>query len=267
MSEIQRITFGSINDQDESLKGKSGGGSFGLNESVNITKLEYNPNAGKDNGPGDAVDITVLVGEKEFRRRMYDVTRIFDNSGNQMTDENDPEYIKKYNENMTQTMAVIVHAVKATGVTQQQIDAAVGAGVGSFAEWAKAVTSLVPADMDKRPVDFFAEYQWKIAADNDKTYLEVPKNMKGGYFLVPAVPPQGGQWTEERQWEATDSNGITKTHKGLRYVDGNGNVHPFTRSDNYMESPKGYQQIDGQENSAQTALNNASPVDAKKSSW
>ena len=50
------FVFGAVNDEDESLKGKSGGGKFGLNHG-NITKLEFTNTAGKDNGPGDAVDI------------------------------------------------------------------------------------------------------------------------------------------------------------------------------------------------------------------
>ena len=64
--------FGYINDKDESLRSKSGG-KFGLNQGF-ITKLEYNPNAGKDGTPADAVDITALIGDREYRLRIYDVT-------------------------------------------------------------------------------------------------------------------------------------------------------------------------------------------------
>lgn len=266
MSEaIQKVGFGSINDTDESLKGKSGGGVFGLNQGL-LTKVEYNPNAGKDGTAGDAVDITFMVGEREFRRRIYDVTRVYDKDGNQLTDENDPEFIKIYNANITQAMAVVVHTVKATGVTQQQIDTALATPPDNFADWAKIVTALVPADFDKKPIDGFLEYQWQIADDQDRTYLELPKNMKGGYFLLPSVKPNGA-WNPENTWTETDEDGNEKSLNGLRYVDGAGNVHGFVRSQNYMESNKANQQIDGQENAAQAALNSATPTTANKSTW
>lgn len=266
MSEaIQKIGFGSINDTDESLKGKSGGGVFGINQGF-LTKIEFNPNAGKDGSAGDAVDITFLVGEREFRRRIYNVTRVYDNNSNQLTDENDPEFIKIYNANMAQAMAVIVHTIKATGVTQQDIDTALATPPSNFADWAKIVTALVPVDFDKKPIDGFLEYQWTIADDQDKTYLELPKNMKGGRFLAPSVKP-AGSWKVENEWTEDDGEGNVKTMTGLRYVDNNNVAHTFVRSQNYMESNKAIQQIDGQENAAQSALNTATSESANKSTW
>lgn len=265
MSEqVQKIGFGSINDNDDSLKGKSGGGKFGLNQGF-ITKLEFNPNAGKDGSAGDAVDITFIVGEKEFRRRIYNVTRVYDKDSNELTDDNDPEFIKIYNQNMAQNMAVVIHAVKATGVTQEQIDTALATPPSNFADWAKIVTALAPADFDKKPIDGFLEYQWKIGDDQDRTYLELPKNMKGGRFLAPHVAPNG-KWTEENEWvEKNEETGEEKSCEGLRYVDDSKNVHTFVRNSAYMESPKANQQIDGQDTAQ--AITSPSPQNAKKSSW
>jgi hypothetical protein len=263
--EIKKIGFGSINDNDESLKGKSGGGVFGLNQGF-LTKIEFNPNAGADGAAADAVDITFMVGEREFRRRIYNVTRVYDKDGNQLTDETDPKYIKIYNQNLAQAMAVVVHAVKATGVTQQQIDTALATPPDNFADWAKIVTALVPADFEKKPIDGFLEYQWTIADDQDRTYLELPKNMKGGRFLSPSVAVVGA-WTPEYQWTEKDDEGNEVQKSGLRYVDNAGNVHPFERSQNYMESNKAIQQVDGQENTAQAALSNVASTSAQKSTW
>lgn len=269
MSEaIQKIGFGAINDTDESLKGKSGGGVFGLNEAVNITVLEYNGNAGKDGAEADAVDITVTVGDREMRRRIYNVTRVFDNKNNELTDPNSQEYIKIYNANMSQAMAVVVHALKAVGVTQEQINAALATPPADFKGWAQIVTALKPADFATRPVDAFLEYQWVISDDQDRTFLEVPKNMKGGRFLAPALAPVG-EWKEEREWVETKQDGTSQNIKGLRYVDTAGNVHPFTRNQNYMESNKAIQQTEGQ--AAVTGIsqagNGAAPTGAPKSTW
>ena len=262
--EIKKVGFGTINDNDESLKGKEASVVFGLNQGF-LTKIEYNPNAGADNSPADAVDITFMVGDREFRRRIYDVTRVYDKNGNVLTDETSPEFIKLYNQNIMQAMAVIVHAVKATGVTQQQIDAALATPPNNFADWAKIVTSLVPAGFQEKPVDGFLEYQWNISDGQDRTFLELPKNMKGGRFLCPSVTPVGS-WTAENDWIEKDENGKEIHKSGFRYVDNAGNVHPFQRSKNYMESNKAIQQIEGQDAAAPSAFS-ATATTAKKSTW
>jgi hypothetical protein len=265
--EIQKIGFGSIDDTDKSLKGKSGGGKFGLNHGF-ITKLEYNALAGKDNSAGDAVDITFMVGEKEFRRRIYDVTRVYDNNGSQIEDENSAEFIKGYNENMKQGMAVVVHAVKAVGVTQEQINAALRTPPTSFAGWAAVITGLAPAGYETKMVDGFLEYQWTIADDRDRTFLELPKNMKGGRFLAPAMEFSGA-WNEQSSWEDTEEDGKVRSGEGLRYVDRAGAVHLFSRDASYIASPKGTQQIDGQDTTSAVTGGNSTPAtgEPKKSSW
>lgn len=243
MEEIRKIGFGSVNDKDKSLQSKATGMvKFGLNRGF-ITKLEYNPNAGAGGGAGDAVDIHVKIGEREFRRRIFDVTRVYDSKGNLILDENSEEYIKKYNSELNQVMGVIIHAVKATGVTQQQVDVALQTPLNNFADWSKVVTALVPVGFETRPVDVFLEYQWIIKENNDRTYLELPKNMKGGYFLNPTLSSVG-EWKEEKNWTRTNDKGLVEKMQGLRYVDDSNNVHPFTRTSNYMESKKANQQLD-----------------------
>lgn len=263
MSEaIQKFGFGVVNDNDDSLKGKSGGGKFGLNTGF-ITKLEYNPNAGKDNTPADAIDIVFLVGEKEFNNRIYDVTKVYDKDGNEITDTDSQEFIKGYNTIVVQNMAVVVHAVKATGVTQEMIEVALKTPPTTFADWAKIITGLVPAGFDKKPVDGFLEYQWAIKGENDRTYLQLPKNMKGGRFFCASVAPSGS-WKEELTWTEMKDE-VEVACEGLRYVDDAGNVHPFDRNSSFMESPKANQQVEGQA-AAATAVTSASAQPAK-STW
>jgi hypothetical protein len=228
----EKTTWGYQNDNDESLKSKQGG-QFGLNNAF-ITKFEYNPNAGADEALADAVDITVSIGEKEFRSRIYDITGDLFKGDNKIS-ESEPGYVELYNAEKKQREAVIVHVVKAFGVTEDQIRTALQNGnVTNFATWATAMCGTKGADFATKPVHVFVEYQWSIGEGNERTFLQLPKNMKGGRFLSPSIAPVG-------KWEAVSDG------EGLRYVDAGKNEHPFSRSTNYMESKKAIQQIEGEE--------------------
>lgn len=228
----EKTAWGFQNDNDDSLKSKTGG-KFGLNNAF-ITKFEYNPNAGKDESAADAIDITVAVGDKEYRARIYDITGDLYKDDNKITPE-EPGYVELYNAEKKQREAVIVHTVKAFGVTEDQIRTALQNGnVTNFATWATAMCSLKGAGFETKPVDVFLEYQWTIQEGQKRTYLQLPKNMKGGRFLAPAIAPQGA-------WEAITGE------DGLQYVDAAKNEHPFSRSKNYMDSYKAIQQIEGED--------------------
>ncbi len=251
MSTEQKTAWGFQNDNDESLKSKQGG-AFGLNGAF-ITKLEYNANAGADDSPADAIDITVAVADKEYRARIYDITGALYKGDNKIQPD-EPGYVELYNAEKKQREAVVVHAVKALGATEQQIKAALQSGnVVDFASWAFAMCSIKPANFATLPVDAFLEYQWEIKEGNERTFLQLPKNMKGGRFLCPAVTPTG-------EWEAVNDG------EGLRYVDAAKNEHPFTRSKNYMESNKAIQQIEGEEAPTPGGSSDAG-TSATKSKW
>lgn len=232
MSEQVKSAWGFQSDTDDSLKSKQGG-RFGLNQAL-ITKLEYNPNAGTDGAAADAIDCTVSIGDKEFRHRTYDITGDLYKGDNTIA-PGEPGYDELFNTEKAQREAVVVHTLKALGVTEDQISKALAGGnVTDFASWAKAMCGAKPSNFNVLPIDVFLEYQWNIGADNDRTFLQLPKNMKGGRFLSAAIDPVG-KWNEVRD------------AKGLRYVDDANNEHPFTRSSNYMESNKAIQQIEGEE--------------------
>jgi hypothetical protein len=230
--QIQKTAWGFQNDNDESLKTKQGG-KFGLNASF-ITKFEYNGLAGKDETAADAIDITVKVGEKEYRSRIYDITGdLF--KGDSKLSPGEEGYAELYNAEKKQREAVVIHTVKAFGTTEDQIKAALQNGnVVDFKSWAIAMCGTKPADFATKPVDSFLEYQWNIQEGNERTFLQLPKNMKGGRFLTPHVAPVGA-WEEVNDAE------------GLRYVDSAKNEHPFSRDANFMGSNKAKLQVEGED--------------------
>lgn len=236
---MEKMGFGYIDDNDSSLQSKAGG-RFGLNTGF-ITVLEYNPTAGADGAAADAIDITVMVEQKEFRRRIYDITGPLFNSNDEQVEPGEDGYTELYNARLKQNMAVITHVVKATGVTDDQIKAALATPPADFASWAKIMCSLPSDDAKTKPVDVFLEWEWQIGEGNTQTFLQLPKNMKGGRFICPSVANQGG-WKEVRD------------EKGLRYVDAANAEHPFTRSADFINGPKGNQQKEGEEGADNSGL-------------
>src|SRR6218665_100647 len=239
----EQLKYGFISDNDDSVKGKSGGyGQFGLNTG-NISHFAFNPYAGRDGTEMNAIDVTIKTGEKEYRKRFFEISRLY-GKGGEIADRSSAEYKNAYKDAMGQLVAVMVHLLKAVGVTETAISNALKNGFSDFSSWAKVVTSLAPLNYAEKPVDFFLEYQWEIQQGQNKTYLELPKNMKGGKFLCPHIEPVGGSWTEQRTWQLENPNKIAKieTMTGLRYIDAGQNIHPFKRDKMYMESRKAIQQ-------------------------
>lgn len=244
----QKIGFGFQDDQDESLKGKSMDGQFGLNQGVKLSHFAYNATAGKDESQADAIDITVMVGSTEFRRRIYDITKVYDGNNGEVTDQTSDKFIELYNEQWAQNSAMITHLLKAF-VTEDVIKQALATPLSSFADYAKVVTALVPDNFATIPLDVALQYQWEISDGKDMTYLELPKNMKGGYWLCKAQP---GTFKPEVLENGT-----------LVYKNEQGTEHPFVRSKNFMESAKAIQK------NVNDTLSNASAgqTPAKSGTW
>lgn len=244
-TENQLQGYGYVSDTDESLRTKSGG-KFGLNHGTCfLSKFAYNPNVAKEGQPvRDAIEVVLTVSEKEFKTWFGPISKVFDGDGQEITDTSSPEYIAGFNKAMNQQNGVITHYLKSVGVTEEAIRAVTATPVFSFAEYAQKICSLLPADYNKRPLDLFLEYQWKLGtkadgSPQDRTFPTLPGNMKGGAFLVPSEP---GVWVEKRE-----------TDGALSYENSNGQKHPFDRSANFMSSHKGTQQVSG--NQAQNPNN------------
>ena len=236
MSIVAKKGFGYQDDTADELKGKSMDGVFGLNQNARLVNFAYNPNAGKDESLADAIDITVKIGESEQKRRIYDITKVFDKDNNEISDTTSPAYINGYNETWTQNSAMITHVLKAF-VTEEVIKQALQQPLNGFADWARVVTALLPVGFENTPIDAFLEYQWTIPEGRDQTYLQLPKNMKGGYWICAS---QLGDFKSQ----ATDKGAMIYTNE-------QGTEHPFNRNKGFMEGNKANKQ------SANDALNAA----------
>ena len=197
------------------------GGKFGLNTGAFVTKFEYNANAGKDGAAADAIDFTVQIGEREYRHRFFPVTKIF-KDGAELTDTTSEEYKEAFSKEIGQFNAVISDIVKCF-VAEEDLKTALSTPIQGFKDFANIVTRLVQAtpNWQKKPVDVFLQYQWAPSGDNDKTYLELPKNVKHGVFIVAS---QGEGFKEE------------KTSTSLKYVKEDGTEHSFKRGEWFLGS-------------------------------
>lgn len=224
MTELKNgFNFANVSDENENLQSKQGG-KFGLNTECHFTTIEFITNAGKDETEGEAVDLNIQVGDREYRRRIYNPEgmNMFDSNSNTV-EPGQNGYDKLLNTAMSHATAMIVHAIKAVGVTQEQINAKVTqTQPTTFAAFAQTVISLLPADYKSRPVDVFLQYQWFISDGQTMTFLELPKNMKQKYWVVPSIP--GVEWKEIR-----DVN-------GLIYVDDKGNKHKIEKTASFLDS-------------------------------
>lgn len=226
--------FGQVTANDENLQGKSASSKFGLNPSVFVTTFGYNGNAGKEGAEGEAFDLRIKVGDREQSRRIFKPSKVWGKDGAEIKDTSSAEYTEGINEDYEILEGVIMNVLNALGVSDQQVkDIFSKAKVTDFQQAIKTYASLLPNNFESIPVDLFMEYEWEIRPNQERTYPIIPKNLKGGPFLCAHVAPQGGSFKEVREGDGT-----------LKYVDGAGNEHPFTRDATFMESKKGYQQGD-----------------------
>lgn len=233
MSQEQLVGYGYVPDNAEDLQSKQGG-QFGGNFScVYITQFEYKENVAKEGNPErEAIEVTIKVKDRDQKVWFSPITKVFANGAEVQPGQEG--YAENYNANMIQQNATVTHYLKALGVSEDAIKNTLSTGVASFKDYAQKITSLLPTGFDKRPLDLFMEFQWNFGkkADgtmNDKTYPQVPKNMKGGYFIVAA---QAGKWEEKRGDDGS-----------LFYVNGQGIEHPFKRDEPFMSGNKGKQQF------------------------
>ena len=198
----------------------SNGGKFGLNTGAMVTKFEFTENAGKDNAPGEAIDLTVQIGEKEFRKRFFPIEKVFGKNG-EITDTNSDEYKETFAKEVNLLNGALTDVAKCFATEEEIKNALVG--VNSFKTFGQALERVVKANgaWDKVPVDVFLCYQWQPKGENTRTYLELPKNVKHGSYICKS---QGAGYNQ------------TENTSGISYANEEGSLHPFTRTSWFAES-------------------------------
>ena len=245
-----------VNDNDESLKSKTGG-VFGLNTGVHISEFDFK-DTDKEGNQNYSVTIGVQIGDRVYRTFLYfnEGDKVYVKG--ELTSPGEEGYNEVYYAELSQKIAVLKHALKAVGVTQQQLDQVASTlDPTQLIVGIKAFMQLLPADYKSKSVDVFLEYQWSIKQDQKETFLELPKNMKSGYFLIPSVVAIG-KWTEVR------------TPEELSYVDNAGTTHPLKRGEGFLSSPRAEKQTEeGNKNKASVGFNAsaANPQNAAKATW
>jgi hypothetical protein len=215
---------------DESEGPESSSFVFGLNSgNILLTKFEFTANGGKDGAEGEAIDIVFNIDGREKSARKFAVTKAFTKdpvtkAQIEVTDPAHPAFKLAQNE----LSAVMVHIVGCF-VPKEKIKEALSIQIQSFKHYCHILSSLLPSNFATIKLDAFAQFQWQITGEASRTFLEFPKNMKHGRWLCVHVPPVGA-WEKQQKLNAADSE------TALRYVDADGNVHPFTRNGWFMAS-------------------------------
>lgn len=204
---------------------------FGLNAgAARLTIFQWINNGGKDGAEGEALDIQFSIegNERPMGYRLFPVTKAFiANNGGETTDQNHPDF-KKAVKDFNQSITHIMHCF----VTTDVLSVALGRPISNFKEFCKILESLLPKDFNKKPLDVFLQYDWQFKKEDQKmTYLGLPKKMAYGKWICPAVVPASGSWKAVKV-----ENPDTATPVALKYVDGENNVHPFTRNGWFMLS-------------------------------
>ena len=229
---------------DDSVK--SSPFSFGLNaKAAKLKKFEYITNGGAGGSAGEAVEIVFDINGKDVSCRKFPVTKVFDKNGTEYTTESTEEAKKLFRAAYDELNAWMVALLKCY-VPAEQIQTALAVPINNFREYVGILRNLFPANTPTVELDIFMEYQWNITGENTRTFLQVPNKTKQGKFICAAVAPVGGNWKA-----VVVENPDNTERQALKYVDGAGNVHPFTRTGWYMNSNYAHMQEDGADSAHQ----------------
>lgn len=220
---------------------------FGLNAGVTYLKeFKWIPNGGKDGAEQEALEIIFTINGEDKGHRQFPVTEAFIKNSPTKEKTTDPNHVD-FKKAKAALSGLITHIAKAF-MDEATFKSGISRGFASFHEYCDVVAALLPTDFNTRPLDIFLQYQYNIGKNQNKTYLEIPKNMKNGYWLWPA---QAGNWTEKRLDKFTDDTpdalfyydadvAITKNAKGEDQY----KLHPISKSGYFLNSNNAVQQVD-----------------------
>jgi len=227
---------------------------FGLNAgNVRLAKFEWTMQGGKDGAELEAMDINFTIDGADRGYRKFPISRAYikdvANPTGPQIEVTDPKHpaIAAEKQLFSQIMTHIVGCF----VSKAEIEAALSANpIQSFKHFCTILQELLPVDFMNQPLDGFGVWQWNIGGEAKSTYLEFPKNMKHGRWLQKAIQPVG-------KWEKQQNPAASSSEVALRYVDTDGNKHPFSRNGWFMESNFSAQQREAQSQGGQAMQSSA----------
>lgn len=225
--------YGFVDDESKELKSAGSVMKFGLNQNIRMVSFKYNDMAGQDNTPGEAIDIEFKFNpgdEKPQRMRLFPVSRVYAKSGGELQPGEDgyDEALALAAKHFNAQVVHILHRF----VEKETLAAALSQPtIVDFKSFALTCERLLPVNYAEIPLDIFCQYSWNIKGDNERSYLEIPKNMKQGPWLSKHIP---GDFEMSEEAE------------GIVYVDKNNeaNVHVFTRTASFRNGNFGNQQTE-----------------------
>lgn len=222
---------------------------FGLNAGVTkLIKFEWIPNGGKDGAEQEALEIVFNINGTEKSYRQFPVTKAFKKDGSEVTDPAAPEFREA-----VQTVNSVITHILHCFVDSEALKTAMNRPITSFKQFCQIAAGTLPKDFADKKLDIFLQYQWSLRDGQNRTYLEIPKSMKNGKWLCPAIEPVG-EWKENRKADPADND-----QNALYYTDESNNKHIFTRYGRYMKGNLANQQksadAEAQEAAAQNIAN------------
>ena len=225
--------FKSINDAPVSTGGAYG--RFGKNDAV-LTKFEYTDAGGASGATQDALLVTFKVGEADFNYRIFP-PKVFGSM-----DVNSEEYkvaLKKAEDQVSTAISQITESIVDNNLIVQAMQAS---KPSTFKEYVQVMERLIKntANWDKKELDLFLNWQKAPGTNQNKTFLEVPRqtilNFSNSIFVT---AKQAGTWTEDN----TDGK--------LVYRNAEGNLHPIKR-DKWFMSQNYAKRVDLEKDNAPT---------------
>ena len=231
---------------------KSKGGpvlNFGLNSNAaSLTRFQYEPNGGKDGAAMAVLDVVFNIEGKDVSYKMFPVTKAFDN-GNEIVDPAHP----KFQEAVKEFNASVIHIMKAF-VTVETLRTALSTPINSFEQYCNVCANLLPPNFKDIKLDLFAQWQWQMTNENTRTFVNLPRNVKHGKWICKHIAPAGEKWKESKV-------------NGLKFIDDNGSVHPFTRSKWFMESNFAKEQKEDNDVDINSIPESESATDGNTANW
>jgi hypothetical protein len=197
---------------------------LGLNQNVKMISFDFIKNAGKGGADAAAFEAQFLFeGEtKPTVYRLFEPTKAFYKENGESKETSDPNH-PAFQQAINSIQSAITMIVSSFVKSKEEFNKI--KEVESLEDYIKQIKILLlPKDFENVPLDLFLQFQYKIRAGSNKTYLEIPTSTKSGRFICKHVDPVN-------EWKQVTTNNV------LKYVDEAGNQHPFVRNEMWLTSP------------------------------